>query len=279
MKTAVAFGVFDGLHKGHRAVLEKTHGYNSIAVTFKNLPKLGGLDKELLMTYKDREKALLSLGINKVEFLDLIKIGDMSPKEFLDYITSKYDLSLIACGENFRFGKGAAGDVSFLTDYCRDEGIELSVTAPIKTKDTVISSSFLRGLIKEGKIERANEFLFFPFSFTSPVKKGDQRGRLLGFPTINQEIPDTLVMPKSGVYKAAVEIEGKEYGAVSDIGTRPTFLTDHIAAETHILDYSGDLYGKNVKVTLQKYLREEIKFSSKDDLIKAIKKDISEVSK
>ncbi|MBR3144928.1 MAG: riboflavin biosynthesis protein RibF [Clostridia bacterium] len=279
MKTAVAFGVFDGLHKGHRAVLEKTHGYNSIAVTFKNLPKLGGLDKELLMTYKDREKALLSLGINKVEFLDLIKIGDMSPKEFLDYITSKYDLSLIACGENFRFGKGAAGDVSFLTDYCRKEGIELSVTAPIKTKETVISSSFIRGLIKEGKIERANEFLLFPFSFTSPVKKGDQRGRLLGFPTINQEIPETLVMPKSGVYKAAVEIEGKEYKAVSDIGTRPTFLTDHIAAETHILDYSGDLYGKDVKVTLQKYLREEIKFSSKDDLIKAIKKDISEVSK
>ena len=279
MKTAVAFGVFDGLHKGHREVLEKTRGYNSIAVTFKNLPKLGGADKELLMTYKDREEALKSLGINKVEFLDLMKIGDMSPKEFLDYITSKYDLSLIACGENFRFGKCAVGNVDFLKEYCQEKKIDLSVTSSVKTKETVISSSFIRGLIKDGKIDRANEFLLFPFSFTSPVKKGDQRGRLLGFPTINQEIPDTLVIPKSGVYKAIVEIEGEKYNAVSDIGTRPTYLIDHIAAETHILDFCGDLYGKYVKVTLQKYLREEIKFSSKDDLIYAIKKDISEVSK
>ena len=277
MKTAIAFGVFDGLHPGHRAVLDKTRGYNRIAVTFKNLPKFGGTDRELLMTYKERENALLAIGIDKVEFLDLNKIGYMSPKDFLDYITNLFDVSLIACGENFRFGKFAAGDVSFLKEYCISKKIELSVCPPIKADGTVISSSFIRNLIKQGEIERANNYLYYPFYFVSVVSKGDQRGRVLGFPTLNQEIPNILVMPKSGVYKAFAVVNNKSYLAVTDIGTRPTYLIDHIAAETHILEFEGDLYGKEIKIILDKYLREERKFYSQQELINAINKDITEV--
>lgn len=279
MKTAIAFGVFDGLHEGHRAVLEATKGYKRIAVTFINLPKLGNDQNGLLMTPSDREAALKSLGMDEVVCLDLEKIKDMLPEEFLDYIRQRFDVALFACGENFRFGKAAKGDIKLLKSYCQANGIKLSV---IKTKSAdgrAISSSYIRFLVKSGEIEKANDYLSRPFCFTSRVERGDMRGRELGFPTINQEMPEGMILPKSGVYASTASFDGKTVKSVTNIGIRPTFLIDHIAAETHLIGYNGDLYGKEITVCLYKFLRNEQKFETKEQLINAIKKDISEVQK
>ena len=279
MKTAIAFGVFDGLHPGHRAVLEATKGYKRMAVTFFHLPKFDNKDTGLLFTLEDRKSALALLGMEEVVCLDLEKYKDMPPKDFLDAITEKYDTALIACGENFRFGKGAAGDVSLLKTYTEKKNIKLAVVPIMQGENGAISSSYLRALLKEGNIALANKYLYKPFHITAIVKSGDKRGRELGFPTINQELPQGLLKPKSGVYAAKTVINGKEYKAVTDIGTRPTYAIDHIAAETHIIGYSGDLYGKEITVYLEKFLRPEQKFNSRNELINAINNDITEVLK
>lgn len=279
MKTAIAFGVFDGLHAGHRAVLSETLGYKRTAVTFLHPPKLADNGGGLLMTYPCRERALKALGMDKVVCLDLKDYKCMSPIDFLNLIKQKFDVALIACGENFKFGKNALGDVLLLKDFCKENGIILSLVPPQKENGAVISSSLIRNLIAGGDIALANKYLYMPYNFTSKVIRGDMRGRKLGFPTINQEIPKELILPKCGVYASLVIIDKKEYPAVSNIGVRPTYKTDHIAAETHIIGYFGDLYGREVTVFLKKYLRGEQRFNTKDDLIKAIKNDISEVIK
>jgi len=275
-KYAIALGMFDGVHIGHKAVLEGAvkSPYRSVAVTFSSIP---GKAEGALMTPREREEKLRAIGVDEVLFLNFFEVKDLSPKAFLESLSEKYDIGKICCGFNYRFGKKAAGDTDFLRNWCNGTGIEFFEWPEVVSEGKTVSSTYIKALIAEGKTEKAAELLGEPFSFTAEVVKGDQRGRTWGLPTINQLYPEGKARPKNGVYQTVVEIRGKRYDGVTNIGLRPTFITDYISSETFILDYSDDCYGETVKTELYTFLREEKKFSSVDELIAAIKQNAEQV--
>lgn len=274
MQNAVALGTFDGLHKGHISVLQIPEVYNKIALIFalppKNIKK--GVS-ELLLTPEEKVKKLEALGFD-VKILNFREVQHLSPKEFLEYIKSEFSPKLISCGFNYRFGFKGEGDTAALAEFCGENGIILKIANAVLDNNEVISSSRIRDCLKNGKINEANRLLGYDFSFTAKVIKGDGRGRTLGFPTVNQRYPEALAPLKFGVYKTEIEIEDNIYKGITDIGVRPTFPVDYIISETFILDFSGDLYEKELKITFKDFLREEKKFSSVEELKKQIQNDL-----
>ena len=270
---AVALGMFDGLHLGHQAVLNSATKENlkSVAITFSSLPfKTGGW----LMTKEQKEAELKKLGIDEVFFLDFCEVCDMYPEEFLSYISKLYPIKKICCGFNYRFGIRAGGDTAFLKEYCKKKGIEFEVLDMVEQNGQAVSSTYIRSLISNGKIKKATALLSRPFSFKAKVSRGDQRGRTIGFPTLNQVFPEEYVTPKKGVYAVRVTFDGNEYFGVCNVGSRPTVDDDdRVIAETHLLDFSGELYGKEVRVEFHRFLRAEKKFSSLEELKLQIGKD------
>ncbi len=276
MKTAVALGTFDGLHTAHREVLTLPDGFKKVAVTFNVPPKMLLKGKcELILTLHERQEYLKELGFDDIVILDFEKVKDTSPEEFLNYLKNEIGADLIACGFNYRFGKNGAGDTELLYNFCQQNGIDLKISKSFLLEDgKILSSSYIRSLLKDGNTEKANSFLYKPFSFTARVNKGDQRGRTIGFPTINQKYPSELVTLRFGVYKTKVLIDGNEFDGITDIGVRPTYETDFVISETYIKNFSGDLYDKEVKVIPVKFLRDEKKFNSLSELKEQIKKDL-----
>ncbi len=271
-KYAVALGMFDGVHIGHKAVLSGAVNspYKSVAVTFSSIPfKTCGY----ISTANDKEKKLRAFGVDEVLFLEFNEVCGLSPEEFLNYLSQKYNLAKICCGFNYRFGKKAAGDTAFLSAWCSAQGIEFFECPEVLFGDKTVSSTRIKELLSAGEVQTANLLLEEEFSFSAEVQKGDARGRTWGFPTLNQRWPEGLASVKRGVYQTVVTIDGKDYNAVTNIGVRPTYETEYIAAESYVLDYNDFCYGKTVKTRLVKFLREEKKFSDKNELINAIKND------
>lgn len=276
MKRAIALGTFDGMHRAHCKVLDLPKEYTKTAITFKKPPKMyGNVPQELIMDFSDKVAALEAKGFSQIVALDFEEVKTISPKEFLDYIIENYKPLLISCGFNYRFGKDGKGDTEFLRNYCEQKGIECRICKEVRSGGQTVSSTIIRDMLKKGEIKRANSLMFRPFSFSAPVKKGDGRGRTIGFPTVNQDYPDNLVGIKFGVYKSTVTIGRKRYSAITNIGIRPTFETDRITSETYIKRFKGDLYNTVVKVSLKEYLREEIKFASVEELRKQIELDLT----
>lgn len=278
MKTALALGTFDGVHKGHRAVLALPSEYKKIAVVFPLPPKavISG-NPIALMTPEDKCRVLKNIGIDSVYMLDFCKVRDMPPYDFLRFLKDTFSPDYISCGFNYRFGKDASGDTALLSEFCKENGITLKINEPVTEEGKTVSSTEIRTLLKNGEPEKANRLMTEPFSYTATVIKGDERGRTLGFPTANQKYPEVLVPVKFGVYKSSVLTDGKAYAAITDIGVRPTFKTDYIISETFIKNFSEDIYGKEITVSLLGFIRGEKKFSSVDELVKQVRKDIGSV--
>ncbi len=275
MKTAIALGTFDGLHKAHRAVLAETKGFFSVAVTFDIPPKAAfAQNAQLLILPNDRAQRLNDLGINRVVMQNFNDVKDISANDYLEMLKSSYNPARIVCGFNYRFGKGALGNTNLLSDFCKRNGIELVVVPPIKENGEIISSTNIRNLISNGEIGKASSLIYGGFKFVSPVLHGDARGRKLGFPTANQNYPEMLIKPKLGVYISKVTIDKKQYDAITNIGFRPTFKTETVGCETYIKDFSGDIYGKEICTELIRFVRSEQKFPSLNELKNAIENDI-----
>ena len=277
VKTAVALGTFDGVHLGHRAVIENvvTSPYRRVAVTFVVPPKaLLGKSTGVITSAWQRRELLKGCGIDAVEFLDFNSCKDMSPLDFLKDLKDRYNCALISCGFNYRFGKDGAGETALLADFCSKNGIELKVVDPVCENVTVVSSSFLRSDLQQGRVETVKRLCGYNFGFSAEIVHGDARGRTIGFPTVNQIYPDELVKVKFGVYKSVVTVNGKSYNAITNIGVRPTFKTDFVSAETHIIGFNGDVYGCIADLRLIKFIRDEKKFDSLDELKQAIKNDL-----
>ncbi len=269
---ALALGMFDGVHIGHKAVLDGaiTSEYKSLAVTFLFIPfKTGGS----LMTAKQKEEKLKRLGVDEVLFLNFDEIKNLEPIEFLNKLSASRRVKKICCGFNYRFGKNALGDTKLLGRYCAEHNIEFFECPEVVSEGETVSSSYIKQLLSKGDAEKAAGLLLEPFSITAEVVGGDKRGRTWGFPTANQRYPEDIAKPKFGVYETEVVIEGERYIGVTNVGIRPTYETDYVSAETFIIDYSGDCYGKQVKTLFKKYLRDERAFPSKEALIEQIKKD------
>ena len=274
-KTAIALGTFDGVHLGHLAVLNLPKEYKRVAVTFTAPPKseISG-KKELITTTEEKCERLKKVGIDEIYLLEFSKVKDMSSESFLEFLKEKYSPSIISCGFNYRFGKNGGGNTKTLKEFCNKNSIEFKCSECIYSDGIPVSSTAIRNMLAEGEIEKANKLLSEPFSFTASVMSGDRRGRTMGFPTINQKYPEELVKLKFGVYKTLVEANGKQYTGITNIGIRPTYELDFAISETHIIDFSGDLYNKDVKITPLLFLREEKKFSSLEELKNQIDADL-----
>lgn len=276
MKTAIALGTFDGLHSAHREVLALPCGYKKVAVTFSTSPKmLINGQYELILSIRDKCELLKKLGIDEIVTLNFDEVRNLSPFEFLDYLKTDLKADFISCGFNYNFGKNGSGNAEMLADFCRKNGISLNLQKPFVLENgQTLSSSHIRSLLKNGEIEKANRFLYTPFFYENEVLSGDRRGRTIGFPTINQKYPQDLVKLRFGVYKTKAVFGGKEYDCITNIGVRPTFETDYVISETFIKSFSGDLYGKRVKIIPVSFLRDEKKFASIDELKKQIELDL-----
>ena len=283
-KRAVALGCFDGLHVGHRAVLravleKKAEGLIPTVLLFDVHPREFFTGKAVpgLLTVSDRDEILSSGGfeIYKISFAE---IKDMSPREFFEKILlSELSAAFVSCGFNYSFGAGGEGNSETLGQLCEEYKTGLSVAPLVLLDGKPVSSSAIRSLILDGDIPRANKMLGRNFGFASTVFSGDHRGRLLGSPTINQYLPEKLVVPRFGVYAARVLIGGEWKTGVANVGSRPTFDGISVRSETFILDFDGDLYGKTIRTELLEFIRPEIRFSSAQELVLQIKKDCAAV--
>ena len=279
-RTAVALGNFDGMHVGHMAVLEAAKSFRKdglvpVAVLFDehSMKAITGTAPPMLMTVGERNEFIIKNGL-KIETIIFNEIKNLSPEDFVEKILiGKLGAGAVCCGYNYRFGKNAAGTAETMREICGKLGIECKIAGEVDVAGYAVSSTQIRSLIESGETEKANERLGHKFGFSSPVIDGDKRGRRLGFPTINQELPHELVLPKFGVYRTDVTVEGRCYKGVTNIGKRPTVGTEKILSETYIIDFHESIYGESVDIRLIKFIRPERKFASFDELARQIKTD------
>ena len=285
--TAVALGYFDGIHIGHKSVLNKAlqkakeKNLVPVVVLFDIHPKklISGNVPPVLTTEEKKRKLLADMGFEIFDF-DFRQGMNYEPQEFIDKIlVGTLSAKVVSCGFDYHYGKGGKGNAETMREDLSERGIEFYSLEPVYLGDEIVSSTAIRKFIAEGEIEKANAMLGEYFSYDFAVNKGDGLGRTWGIPTINQSFPEDFIVPKYGVYVSEVTFDGESYLGVTNVGTRPTVADAGFRSETCILDFSGDLYGKNVQVKLIKYLREEKKFPNVDALRDAIGKDIENARK
>ncbi len=279
-KVSVALGTFDGLHKGHMAVLRKALSESAeikTVITFQTPPKFPKSKAGLLMSADKKISVLKEMGFDEVILMDFDKVKDTEPEQFLGNIFSKMNVASITCGFNHRFGKGGKGDTKLLKEYCENNKANLNVCPPVEYEEKPISSTRIREELATGNIEKANLMLGYDYFIEAEIVHGDERGRTLGFPTINQNLPESSALLKFGVYETETEVEGKIYKSISNFGIRPSFEVDKPFVETHILGFGGEIYDKKVTVSFKRFIRGEEKFSSLSELKTAIKNDIEKI--
>ncbi len=273
--TSVALGQFDGLHIGHREVIlaAEREGLKTTVLTFKRGTLKKG-DDRFLTTDEQRERIFADYGVELLCEPDFSEIRGLSAESFVrDILVDRLGAKHVVCGFNYRFGNGAKGNADMLRQLCAEHGIDCTVVPSVEVDGKSVSSSAIRAFLDEGDAESAAAMLGRPFAYELEVVGGRHLGRTLGAPTINQMFPEGFICPKYGVYASFAEVDGNRYCAVTNIGIKPTVGSDKPLSETWICDYSGDLYGRKIKVNLVKYLRPEQKFPSIEALKEAILAD------
>ena len=270
---ALALGYFDGGHTGHAALLRETvrfareQGYESSVFTFPSLPTKKGAP---LSTLSDRLAFFEAMGIESVILAPFDEVRDFSADDFAEGILkARLSARAVVCGFNYRFGKGALGNGETLARHFA----ECHVLPPRIYGDAPVSASRIRTALAAGDVSAASEMLGRPYTVMGEVAHGKAVGHVLGFPTANILTPTML--PRYGVYKTTVTVEGNVYRGLSDVGIRPTLEAEGVPrVETFLSGFSGDLYGKKLSVSFLSFVREEKKFESPDALIAQIKKDL-----
>lgn len=282
-KSVLALGFFDGLHLGHAALIERAKdladrlGAESAILTFDNHPDtyVKGVEVELISSAADRRIiAGRFFGIDKVYFIHFNRDTMRMPwTEFVEDVIANYAPAHFVVGYDFSFGYRGEGTAEKLRDYCRGKGIGCDIIDQVTLDGIPVSSTYIRTLLMEGDIETANRFLGHPYLLTDTVRTGFRLGRKMEFPTVNMRFSEGVLIPRHGVYVSRVLLPGGEKTGVTNIGVRPTFDGDRVTVETHILDFDADLYGQQLGVELHSFLRDEVKFSSQEELAAQIKLD------
>ena len=278
-KTAVALGYFDGLHSGHVFVIScaLNEKFAPAVFTFNcdtTLPKFQS--PEDIISFENKCELLDKMGVKYLYAPDFAEVCGLSDEDFVkEILVKRLNAAFACCGRNFRFGKNACGTPERLAEIGKKYGITVKIAEDVCLDGELISSTHIRELIRKGEIEAANRLLGYELMFNLPVVYGNQLGRTIDFPTINQVIPETNIIPRFGAYKSYVQVHGKNYRGITNIGVRPTVGDNtKVVMETHIVGFSGNLYGERIAVSLVKFLREERKFADLNELKKQLKEDL-----
>ena len=285
MKKVYALGFFDGVHLGHQALLSACVDLAAqldavpCALTFDTHPQslVNGRGLGLINSSADRLELLKQFHIEQVATLHFDSNTMSMPwQDFFAYLTQELGAVGLVCGDDFRFGHKGQGDAQKLMDACRQVNVACRVV-PEQTVDAIrVSSTHIRRLLESGEMEQAVRFLGHPHVLRGKVVPGRQLGRTIGVPTANLVLPEGVISPKFGVYACKAIADGKEYMAVTNVGTRPTVNGHHVTVEAWLLDFDGDLYGKELTLCFYAFLRPERKFDSLEALKVEIQKNAAE---
>jgi len=283
-KTIYALGFFDGVHRGHGLLLAATRqfadhlGCKAGAVTFDTHPQtlVTGHPPALLNTIEDRKRLLQRRGMDEILVLPFDEALRSLPwQDFLNMLLEKGAVGFV-CGDDFRFGYRGEGTAEKLSEFCREKNLCWTVVPAQLVGDTRISSTYIRSLLEAGELALANTFLGHPHILTGRVVRGRQLGRTIGIPTANLRLPEGVLCPKFGVYACKALVDGKAFLAVTNIGVRPTVDGEGVTVEPWLLDFDGDLYGRELTLEFHAYLRPEKKFGSLDALQAEIQKNAAQ---
>jgi riboflavin kinase/FMN adenylyltransferase len=279
---ALTIGNFDGLHLGHQSlikqVVQKAKSMdNVLAGVFSFEPHASVYFERLhknyrILSLKNKLQILRQLGIDLVILQKFNQqLAQMKPQEFLLFMLEKFAIKHLVVGYDFTFGNNREGDISLLAEFAKKHDFNLSVIPAAKQDVVVHSSSYIRGLLAEGRVGELTAHLGYYYYITGVIIEGRKLARELGYPTANIKLHN-LLRPKYGVYLVRVEVEGQKYFGMANIGVRPTIDGANELLEVNIFDYNTDIYGVRIKVELLQFIREEKKFAS----IEALKAQIAQ---
>lgn len=282
--TCVALGNFDGIHLGHQILLQtmiekaRTMKVKSAVLLFTNHTKslLNHRTQEILTSRMQKLSILNELGVDVVLEIpfdeDLMKL---QPESFVDdVLVKKSKAQGVVVGFDYRFGYKASGNEADLRRLCAERNMECEVISPIFVNQEMISSTLIRQAIRDGDVQKARRYLGRPYTIIGKVVEGKHYGTTRGVPTANIVPEGPYVYPKNGVYQSRLSFNRSRYLAATSVGYNLTFGEDSIKIESHAIDYAGDLYGKEVALEFNHYMRPEIAFKTKDELYEQIAKDI-----
>lgn len=283
-KKVIALGNFDGIHLGHQELikkaieLSKVNKISSSAFTFRQHTMKTICENKfpkLLITNRKKLEEFSKFMLDYAIIYDFTKdFSLLSPENFIkDILIDKLNMKIAIVGENYRFGYRASGDIQLLKSFSKIYDYKVEVIEPVKLNEIIISSSYIRSLIQEGKIEEANKCLGRYFSLEGYVISGRKVGRKLGFPTANISIDRDYILPLNGVYLTKVKILNKYFLGITNVGINPTFNVNNLSVETYIIDFNKNIYGMFIEVEFIKRIRDEIKFNSEEELIEQMKED------
>lgn len=277
---AVALGLFDGMHIGHRAVVaEAIRAGRGRCAVYTFSPSTLYTKGELRRIATDTQQAdiLADMGVSEVFETDFSAVCDLSPEQFVqDVLQNTLHATAVTCGFNYRFGKGGKGDADLLAALCAERGIAVTVVPAVESDGKPVSSTAIREALAVGDMASVTRMMNRAYCFTLPVEQGQHLGQRLGMPTVNQILPTDLALPRFGVYASCVQVNGQLYYGVTNIGVRPTVGAETPLAETWIDDFDGDLYGEIISVYPIKFLRDERAFAALEELKAQVKQDAAD---
>lgn len=283
-KNVICLGRFDGLHLGHKTLIYKgaelrnqfSDGTKLAIFIFQRSEAIGRFNT--IFTFRETISKLKQEPVDNVivapETTSFYKIDK---KDFLDTLVNNFKPKAIVCGEDYTFGFNREGNVDYLKSYCKDNGIDLHVMPIYKMQGEKVSSTRVKDALANGEVRTAAKLLGEDYFIDGVVVKGRGDGRKLGFPTLNIKIPDEKIRLKEGVYATLTCYDDMMRSSISNYGKAPTFDFNETILETFVTDGECDVYGKEVRIMFEHYIREDVKFDSKEELIEQIKKDIRRI--
>ena len=283
----IALGFFDGVHLGHAALLRRTveeaaaRGVTPAVFTFDRVPKevITGIPCPLINSPEDRKDLLRRLyGIQEIIMVPFDdEMRTTAWDEFVtEILVKRYHAVHLVAGHDHHFGHKNAGSPELLMEKCTELGLGCDIIPKVEIGETTVSSTYIRRLVELGQVDRANQYLGHPHVLTQEVRHGRRIGHTIGVPTVNLVAPPHVLVPSHGVYATRVTVDGREYGAVTNVGVRPTVDENGgVTVESHLIDVNAQLYGSDCRVEFLRRLRGETKFESLTALQEQIAKDIA----
>ncbi len=280
---AITIGNFDGFHLGHRSIVKHTlkiadrDGLGTVLLTLNPNPKLFfKTEDRLIYTDIQKHKVLESSGIDRIEYLKFRELYHLDGKDFIDiFLIKRFNIKYLVVGENFRLGRDRAWDIERIKGYGSLRNFNIKIVPSEKIDGQKVSSSSIRAALKKGELSRANKMLGAFYSINGEVIRGNRKGRVFGFPTMN--LADENCILPNGVYKSNVIIKGNIYKSATYIGKNHSKNVNIRKIETHVIEYNEDIYGSNIEIQFLKFIRKEKKFKSEIELIKQIRIDMDSI--